>query len=187
MKWIVIILVVCALVGGGLFGAKKLGLPPFAKSAKGKQSAKEKAAHSAKPKEGAPAEAAPNADPPHGQRADATNAVVKAEQSQLEPAAGGATSAKQADAHLKAPTGTISTDTIAKDTVDDKSVARLALVYEQMPASGAAEIILKLPSNLQLRLLGKMDEQKVSKLLLSVPADKASELTMAMARSAVAP
>jgi flagellar motility protein MotE (MotC chaperone) len=65
-----------------------------------------------------------------------------------------------------------------------KSIARLAAVYEQMPADTANKIFTKLPDAEVIALLRKMDEKKVSQILAIVAPDRAARLTLSLSKPA---
>ena len=74
--------------------------------------------------------------------------------------------------------------TAAKETATDpRSIARLATVYEQMPAETANKIFSKLPEPEVIALLRKMDEKKVGQILAIVPPDRAARMTLALSKS----
>ena len=64
----------------------------------------------------------------------------------------------------------------------ERSITRLASVYEQMPAEEASTILIKLPDALVEKLLRRMDEKQVGKLLLTFPAQRAALLTRSMSQ-----
>ncbi len=66
--------------------------------------------------------------------------------------------------------------------VDPKSIARMATVYEQMPADTANKIFSKLPDPEVIALLRKMDEKKVGQILAIVPPDRAARMTLSLSK-----
>lgn len=67
---------------------------------------------------------------------------------------------------------------------DPKEMARLATIYEQMPAETVNKIFLKLPENEALSLLRRMDEKQVALLLGGMPPERAARLTQFLSRPA---
>jgi flagellar motility protein MotE (MotC chaperone) len=70
----------------------------------------------------------------------------------------------------------------APPTVDAKSIARLATVYEGMPPDTANKIFTKLPDPEVIAILGQMDEKKVGLILAIVPPDRAARMTLALSK-----
>jgi hypothetical protein len=68
------------------------------------------------------------------------------------------------------------------DPDEERKLARLSSIYEQMPAEEAGRILVKLPDPFVEKLLSRMDERQVGKLLLTFDADRAARLTRALAR-----
>jgi hypothetical protein len=70
---------------------------------------------------------------------------------------------------------------------DPKAIARLAAIYEQMPAETANKIFTKLPDPEVISLLRKMDEKKVSQILAIVPPDRAARMTLSLSKPVAPP
>jgi len=68
------------------------------------------------------------------------------------------------------------------DEQEEARIARLSSVYEQMPAEEAGRIFAKLPDPLVEKLLRKMDERQVGKLLLVLDTNRAVRLTQSLAK-----
>jgi len=64
----------------------------------------------------------------------------------------------------------------------DRKLARLASVYEAMPAEQALPIVAKLPDPLVHDLFQRMDERQVGKLLALMPPERAALLTRELAK-----
>ncbi len=67
--------------------------------------------------------------------------------------------------------------------LDPKELARMASVYEQMPADTASKIFAKLPDDQVIALLRKMDEKKVGEILAIATPERAARLTMNLSRA----
>jgi flagellar motility protein MotE (MotC chaperone) len=65
---------------------------------------------------------------------------------------------------------------------DPRNVARMASVYEQMPAEAVTPIFTKLPDDQVIALLRKMDEKKVGQILAIQTPERAARLTLALSR-----
>lgn len=67
---------------------------------------------------------------------------------------------------------------------DPKELARLASIYEQMPADTVNKIFLKLPEDEVLGLLRRMDEKQVAQIMAGMTTDRAARLTQFLSRPA---
>jgi flagellar motility protein MotE (MotC chaperone) len=65
---------------------------------------------------------------------------------------------------------------------DPRSVARMASVYEQMPAETVTKIFEKLPDAQVLALLRKMEDKQVAQILAIVAPERAARLTQALSQ-----
>ncbi|HXG24618.1 MAG TPA: hypothetical protein VNJ09_08705 [Chthonomonadales bacterium] len=65
---------------------------------------------------------------------------------------------------------------------EERSLARLTAVYEQMPAEDAGRILAKLPDSLIEKMLRRMDERQAGKILLTFHPNRAARLTQALAK-----
>lgn len=65
---------------------------------------------------------------------------------------------------------------------EERSLARLTAVYEQMPAEDAGRILAKLPDSLIEKMLRRMDERQAGKILLTFDPNRAARLTQALAK-----
>jgi flagellar motility protein MotE (MotC chaperone) len=89
------------------------------------------------------------------------------------------------DVQRQAQVKTAAVKTVTEQAVaDPKSIARLAAIYEQMPAETANKIFSKLPDPEVIALLRKMDEKKVSQILAIVPPDRAARMTLSLSKPA---
>jgi hypothetical protein len=70
----------------------------------------------------------------------------------------------------------------AESAGQNEKVVRLAAIYDQMPVEDATRVMAKLPDPLVQRLLSRMDERQVGKLLGAFPPDRSARLTQALAR-----
>lgn len=66
---------------------------------------------------------------------------------------------------------------------DPRSVARMASVYEQMPAETVTKIFEKLPDAQVLALLRKMEDKQVAQILAAVAPERAARLTQSLSQS----
>lgn len=66
---------------------------------------------------------------------------------------------------------------------DPRSVARMASVYEQMPADAVTKIFAKLSDDQVIALLRKMDEKKVGQVLAVQTPERAARFTLALSRA----
>lgn len=66
---------------------------------------------------------------------------------------------------------------------DPRSIARLASVYEQMPADSVTKIFAKLPDDQVIAMLRKMDEKKVSEILAIQTPERAARFTLTLSRA----
>jgi flagellar motility protein MotE (MotC chaperone) len=67
---------------------------------------------------------------------------------------------------------------------DPKNLARMASVYEQMPADKVTIIFGKMRDDQVTALLRRMDEKRVGQILAAVTPERAARLTLALARPA---
>ncbi|HLK56626.1 MAG TPA: hypothetical protein VKU00_08680 [Chthonomonadaceae bacterium] len=67
---------------------------------------------------------------------------------------------------------------------DPKNLARMADVYNQMPAEAVTKIFDKMPDEQVIALLRRMDERQVAQVLAAIPPDHAAQITQALARPA---
>lgn len=65
---------------------------------------------------------------------------------------------------------------------EEAKITRLSSVYEQMPAEETGRIFARLPDPLVEKLLRKMDERQVGKVLLALDTNRAVRLTQALAK-----
>lgn len=65
---------------------------------------------------------------------------------------------------------------------EERSLARLTAIYEQMPAEDAGRILAKLPDSLVEKMLRRMDERQAGKILLTFDPNRAARLTQALAK-----
>lgn len=67
---------------------------------------------------------------------------------------------------------------------DPKNLARMAAVYEQMPAETVTKIFTKMRDDQVTALLRRMDEKQVAQVMAAVTPERAVRLTMALSRPA---
>jgi flagellar motility protein MotE (MotC chaperone) len=67
---------------------------------------------------------------------------------------------------------------------DPKNIARMASVYEQMPAETVTLIFGKMRDDQVIALLRRMDEKQVGQVLAAMAPDRAARLTLALTRPA---
>ena len=82
-----------------------------------------------------------------------------------------------------------STDDKSKPTpvvvpLDPRETARMASIYEQMPADSVVKIFAKLPDPQTIALLRRMDEKKVSEVLATIAPERAAFFTQSLSRAA---
>ncbi len=173
VKIVLAVVVPLLIILGGVYGLAKVGIIPVAKLAE-----KNKALrpilklvglyHPSKPGNKAlvPASlvkpAAPAPDPLASERAalEQERAALQAQREAQQRA--------QADAQAAQP--------------DPANVARLATVYEQMPPESVTRIFAKLPADHVIAILRRMDEKKVSAILVLLPPDRAAQVTESLSR-----
>jgi len=66
---------------------------------------------------------------------------------------------------------------------DPRSIARMASVYEQMPADAVTKIFAKLSDDQVIALLRKMDEKKVGQVLAVQTPERAARFTLVLSRA----
>ena len=156
MKRMLIVVIMFALVGGGIATLWFFHVPPF-----GRPSKKEKvSAHKPAPATVSPSNLATAPDA----STDKTNVTNTT-----------------STTHTSNPASLASTKPSAK--MSDADLTRLSAVYEQMPVDEATKIMAKLPDVVVEPLLRRMDERQVGKLLSAFTADRAAKLTLAMTRT----
>lgn len=64
----------------------------------------------------------------------------------------------------------------------ERGMARLASVFEGMPAEDASRIVARLPDTLVEGLLRRIDERQAGRLLAAMPLERAARLTRCLAR-----
>jgi flagellar motility protein MotE (MotC chaperone) len=67
---------------------------------------------------------------------------------------------------------------------DPRETARMASIYEQMPADTVIKIFAKLPDPQVIALLRRMDEKKVSEVLAAIAPERAAFFTQSLSRAA---
>jgi len=65
-------------------------------------------------------------------------------------------------------------------TINDKKIKRLAAVYEGMKANKSAPIIARMELSTVVRMMARMDEKKVGKILSNLQPDLAVKITEAL-------
>ncbi len=81
---------------------------------------------------------------------------------------------------LQAVLDKISASLQMEDSIKNKKIKRLAAVYASMKPDKAAPVIAKMKLPIIVRMLARMDERKVGKILSYLPADKAVRITQAL-------
>jgi hypothetical protein len=71
------------------------------------------------------------------------------------------------------------------DPAEERDLLRLASVYEQMPADDAGRILAEMPKPLLEKLLRRMDDRQVAKVLLTFEPKRAAALSTALVTPAV--
>jgi len=67
-----------------------------------------------------------------------------------------------------------------EQAINDKKIKRLAAVYEGMKAAKSAPIISRMELSTVVRMMTRMDEKKVGKILSNLPPDLAVKITEAL-------
>lgn len=68
--------------------------------------------------------------------------------------------------------------------LDPRETARMASIYEQVPADAVIKIFTKLPDPQVIALMRRMDEKKVSEVLAALAPERAAFFTQALSRAA---
>ncbi len=88
----------------------------------------------------------------------------------------------QANTEAKAKADKAKQETTAP-SLDPKEVARLASIYEQMPADSVIKIFAKMPDPQTVALMRRMDEKKVGEVLAAIAPERAAFFTQQLARA----
>jgi len=159
MKKIIIIVALLVVVAGGGAGAMYfLGMPPFKKAAKKPG----KSTHGTAATQQKPAQTVADGGASGHATPTPSNAILP-----VRPAA--------------KPGQPAQTTNLDEGEREEGRITRLSSVYETMPAEEAGRIFAKLPDSLVEKLLRKMDERQVGKVLLALDVDRAARLTQALA------
>ncbi len=67
---------------------------------------------------------------------------------------------------------------------DPREIARLASIYEQMPAENVVKIFAKLPDPQTVALMRRMDEKKVGEILAAIAPERAAFFTQQLSHAA---
>jgi hypothetical protein len=168
MKRLALLVVLALALGGGGFAWWKFKLPPF-KSAKKSVAAK---THDA-------ADAGGGSGKGHVEPGTTAEAPLSA--GEVSAASGAAASHGDSRGTSESRAGQApSASKPATPTRDQRSVQRLATVYEGLPAQRAADLMSGLPKDLAIELMRGMDEQKAGKILLSMDPKLAARMTVAL-------
>jgi hypothetical protein len=163
MKKLILLVIILAVLGGGAFAGMKFGLIPAGPLAKlvGAPQKKKTAA---------------KVDPKHPPAAANEKPGTTAQHPKET-----ASAAVERHVPTEAPKPVIRT--AAKPQPDpDKArrIAKLAGIYENMSPEECVPILEKLPDDLVESMLRKMDESKVSRILVGLKPDRAAKITRAL-------
>lgn len=67
---------------------------------------------------------------------------------------------------------------------DPREIARLASIYEQMPAENVVKIFAKMPDPQTIALMRRMDEKKVGEILAAIAPERAAFFTQQLSHAA---
>ena len=87
-------------------------------------------------------------------------------------------------AELQAQIQTLKKPAPAANAPDPKNVARMAGIYDQMPAEAVTKIFAKMPDEQVIALLRRMDEKQVGLILAAQTPEHAAQWTEALSRPA---
>jgi len=90
--------------------------------------------------------------------------------------------AREQVAVLQALAERIQTSLAKEQSINDKKIKRLAAVYEGMKANKSAPIIAKMELSTVVRMMARMDEKKVGKILSNLSPNLAVRITEALTR-----
>lgn len=72
------------------------------------------------------------------------------------------------------------------ETLDTRSIARMAAIYDQMPPETVTRIFARLPDKQVIAMLRRMEEKQVAQILAIESPERAARLTLSLTRPAQA-